>query len=312
MVLLIVSTTPQLRSSAYVYSRWKCKQSSVLYGCSLQYTVRSVNLVVPEFARRQHHRRTDSVTEIHTDSEYFCVVRWRYQWLRYCNGGDRWMNTKTDERMFLNYWWKYGDRGKQNRTYVVTNDQSEAFLNSVQHSKVLVEELLAPRPTHILEDYPCRLSETGYAMYLQLPSVQEFVPSSATWGRAMPWWQGLIAQGKTEGIGERCLNCCFIHHDSYDGLILTKSKYWEKNVRVLFLSPQIPHEPTWDCNRACTVRTRGLTVLAIVRPGINVGRRYGMDSSGCGCGLMAGSPVHCSEFSASINDEKFLDKESKC
>lgn len=37
-----------------------------------------------------------------------------------------------------------------------------------------------------------------------------------------------------------------------------------------------------------------------------------MDSSGCGCGLMVGSTAHCSEFSASINGEKFLDKVSKC
>ena len=97
------------------------------------------------------------------------------------------------KKKFLNYWWKYGDRAKPNRTHVVTNDQSEAFLNSVQHNKFLVEELLAPRPKPILEEHPCRLSETGYAIHLQLPSVQEFIPTSATWGRAMR---------KAEGIGE--------------------------------------------------------------------------------------------------------------
>jgi len=116
---------------SHLPQRRKCKQNSILYECSLQYTVRSVNLVDPEFARRQHHRRTDSVTEIHMENEYFCVVWRRYQWLRYCSVGDRWMNTETDERMCLNYWWKYGDRGKQDRTHVVTNDRSEAFLNSV-------------------------------------------------------------------------------------------------------------------------------------------------------------------------------------
>jgi hypothetical protein len=112
------------------------------------------------------------------------------------------MNGDKYERMRLKYWWKYGDRGEPNRTLVVTNDQSEAFLNIVQHN-FLGEELLAPRPKPILEDHPCRLSETGYAMHLQLPSVKEFVPTSATWGRAMPWRQRLIAQGKAEGIGER-------------------------------------------------------------------------------------------------------------
>jgi hypothetical protein len=34
------------------------------------------------------------------------------------------------------------------------------------------------------------LSETVYSIYSQLPSIVEAVPPSATWGRAMPWWQG--------------------------------------------------------------------------------------------------------------------------
>ena len=35
---------------------------------------------------------------------------------------------------------------------------------------------------------PCRLSATAYVTYSQLPSILEVVPTSATWGRAMPWW----------------------------------------------------------------------------------------------------------------------------
>jgi hypothetical protein len=35
----------------------------------------------------------------------------------------------------------------------------------------------------------CRLSATPYSIYSQLPSILEAVPPSATWGRAMPWWQ---------------------------------------------------------------------------------------------------------------------------
>jgi len=27
-------------------------------------------------------------------------------------------------------------------------------------------------------------------IYSQLPSISEAIPLSATWGRAMPWWQG--------------------------------------------------------------------------------------------------------------------------
>ena len=37
---------------------------------------------------------------------------------------------------------------------------------------------------------PCRLSATAYSIYSQPPSISEAVPPSATWGRAMPWWQG--------------------------------------------------------------------------------------------------------------------------
>jgi hypothetical protein len=131
------------------------------------------------------------------------------------------MNTEIDERTCLNYWWKYGDRGKPNRTLVVTNDQSETFLNNVQHNKFLDEELVAPRRTPFLEDHPCWLSETCYALHLQLPFVKEFVPSSATWGRAMPWRQRLIAQGKAEGTGERCLTAAL------STMTLTMDWYWQ-------------------------------------------------------------------------------------
>jgi hypothetical protein len=37
---------------------------------------------------------------------------------------------------------------------------------------------------------PRRLSVNVYSMYSQLPSISEDVPPSATWGPAMPWWQG--------------------------------------------------------------------------------------------------------------------------
>ena len=37
---------------------------------------------------------------------------------------------------------------------------------------------------------PRRLSATAYSIYSRLPSISEAVPPSATWGRAMPCWQG--------------------------------------------------------------------------------------------------------------------------
>jgi len=35
-----------------------------------------------------------------------------------------------------------------------------------------------------------RLSATAYSIYSQLPSLSDAVPLSATWGLAIPWWQG--------------------------------------------------------------------------------------------------------------------------
>ena len=51
------------------------------------------------------------------------------------------------------------------------------------------EELLALRPTPNWKTTPCRLSETAYSIYSQLPSILETFPPSATRGLAMPWWQ---------------------------------------------------------------------------------------------------------------------------
>jgi hypothetical protein len=44
-----------------------------------------------------------------------------------------------------------------------------------------------------------RLSATAYSIYSQLPSILEAVPPSATWGRAMPWWQGPTYYGRVGG-----------------------------------------------------------------------------------------------------------------
>ena len=44
---------------------------------------------------------------------------------------------------------------------------------------------------------PCRHSCSTYSKYLQLPSILEAVAPSATWGHAMPWWQGPTYHGLT-------------------------------------------------------------------------------------------------------------------
>jgi len=57
------------------------------------------------------------------------------------------------------------------------------------------EGLLTPRATPKLEDHPLKLSATVYSIYSQLPSIKEVVPLSATWGRAMLWWQRPTTHG---------------------------------------------------------------------------------------------------------------------
>ena len=41
-----------------------------------------------------------------------------------------------------------------------------------------------------------QLSVTAYSIYSQVPSILESCPPSATWGRAMPWWQGPTYHGE--------------------------------------------------------------------------------------------------------------------
>jgi hypothetical protein len=64
-----------------------------------------------------------------------------------------------------------------------------------------VEELLAPYPTPKLEDRPlsgvrdCLLNIFAAPLHIWRPS-----PPSATWGRAMPWWQGTIKCKKVDKV----------------------------------------------------------------------------------------------------------------
>ena len=60
------------------------------------------------------------------------------------------------------------------------------FLNTSSNRKGLLE----PRPTQSWKTTPRRLSVTAYSIYSQLPSLSEAVSLSATWERAMSWWQG--------------------------------------------------------------------------------------------------------------------------
>ena len=65
------------------------------------------------------------------------------------------------------------------------------------------KQLSAPRPTW--RTTPCRLSSTAYSIYSQLPPYLEAVPPSATWGRAMSWWQH-----RTHWTFTRAKNCMLL------------------------------------------------------------------------------------------------------
>jgi hypothetical protein len=68
--------------------------------------------------------------------------------------------------------------------------RSEAFVNGLQHHtflrRVVVSTSLNPP---LWSTIPCLLSATAYSICSQVPTIFEAVPPSATWGRAMPWWQ---------------------------------------------------------------------------------------------------------------------------
>ena len=52
------------------------------------------------------------------------------------------------------------------------------------------EVFSTPRPTPKLEDHPLSAVRDLCSVYSRLPSILEAVTPSATWGCAMPWWQG--------------------------------------------------------------------------------------------------------------------------
>jgi hypothetical protein len=53
------------------------------------------------------------------------------------------------------------------------------------------EDLLAPRPTLKLEDHPLSaVRDCLFNIFTATLHIWRPFPPSATWGRAMPWWQG--------------------------------------------------------------------------------------------------------------------------
>ena len=69
--------------------------------------------------------------------------------------------------------------------------QARGLLFVSQHHTFLGWGVVSTSPqTQPGRTTPCRLSATDYSTYSYLPSILEAVPLYATWGRAMPCWQG--------------------------------------------------------------------------------------------------------------------------
>ena len=67
----------------------------------------------------------------------------------------------------------------------------------------------------------CPLHATAYSIYSLLPSILEAVPPAATWGSAMPWWQGPIYNRILNTVVQNLFSWAtkhlgFVHHCSRD------------------------------------------------------------------------------------------------
>jgi hypothetical protein len=64
------------------------------------------------------------------------------------------------------------------------------FCVNISYHDTFLRWVVSTSPIPKLGITPCRLSSIAYSIYWQIASVWDAVPPSATWGRAMPWWQG--------------------------------------------------------------------------------------------------------------------------
>jgi hypothetical protein len=65
------------------------------------------------------------------------------------------------------------------------------FFEHIRNKLIFYGELLAPRPTHKLEDHPLSaVRDYLFNIFAATLHTWRASPPSATWGCAMPWWQG--------------------------------------------------------------------------------------------------------------------------
>ena len=79
--------------------------------------------------------------------------------------------------------------------------QIRGLVNVSQHDTFLKWGVISTSPIPpSWRTTPCRLSATASLMYSQLPSILEAVSPPATWGRAVPLWQGHSYHGLARRI----------------------------------------------------------------------------------------------------------------
>jgi hypothetical protein len=106
------------------------------------------------------------------------------------------------------------------------------------------EELLAPRPTPKLEDHPlsavcdCLFKIFAATLHIWRP----FLPS-ATWGRAMPWWQGSHLTYYVTNFSKHFSLFCFPFYLYYLHVL------YSSHLQVLCLPEFCIHFQTWESKK---------------------------------------------------------------
>ena len=95
---------------------------------------------------------------------------------------------------------------------------------------------------------PYRLPATAYSIYSQLPAILEAVPPSATWGRAMPWWQRPTYHGRVGGRN-KIKNYVALWISTGKKVTCKGHVGLSRNARVRYPSPSVQGEyPKCSCS----------------------------------------------------------------
>ena len=117
---------------------------------------------------------------------------------------------------------------------------------------------------------PCLLSATAYPICSQLHSTLEAVCPSATWGRAMPWWEGPTYHGHIS------YTCIYIKYFAYSFLFFLNILSLISWMSAQRLNPQSSVAVCWYVNfylfsilgAFATLRKATISFVISVRPSV--------------------------------------------